>query len=280
MKRLLVIEDELIYQRMIAHALRPMGLEIVTANDGEQGLQLASATPPDIIISDVMMPNVGGFEVARRLRRDPRFAQVPILILTSQVELSDKLAAFEAGADEYMSKPFEPAELIARVSALLRRGEAAQKAAQAAEAETRSPAEIIAVHSLRGGIGCSSAAVNLAIGLRRLWNRPTLVLDMVLSAGQVALMLNGTLKRTWVDITHIKPEDLDWEALRSIIGEHESGVSYVAAPTFPAEAERFTPALFQQAFKLLCSHFEYVVVDLPHDFGETTIQVLDLPTPS
>jgi pilus assembly protein CpaE len=277
MQRLLVIEDEKLYQRMIERALQPLDLDVVYADNGEEGLQAAYANPPDMIICDVLMPTISGYEVTRRLRRDPRFVNVPILILTAQVELSNKLEAFEAGADDHMTKPFEPAELVARVTVLLRRSESLKNAVQqtSALAVREFKNQVIAVHSLRGGTGCSSLAVNLAIALQKLWSVNTLVLDMVLTAGQVALMLDASLKRTWSDISHIQPDELDNEALDSIIGRHDSGINFITSPTYPSEAELLTPELFERAFALLRTRFEYIVVDLPHDFNAMTLSVLD-----
>jgi len=91
----------------------------------------------------------------------------------------------------------------------------------------------------------------------------------------VALMLNAPLKRTWSDISRIPPAELDWEAMQSIIDEHESGLQFIAAPTYPSEAELLTPELFTEAFKLIQENFEYIVVDLPHDFSGMTLDVLD-----
>jgi pilus assembly protein CpaE len=276
MKRLLVIEDEQLYQRMIQRAVEPLGFEVNFADDGEKGLQAASINPPDIIICDVMMPAMSGYEVTRRLRRDPRFSSVPILILTAQVELSNKLEAFEAGADDHMAKPFEPAELVARLSVLLRRAEMLTSAALASlPAPKEVKNQIIAVHSLRGGTGCSSMTVNLAIALQKLWSSRILALDLVLTAGQVALMLNASLRRTWADITQIPAGELDDESLMSIIGKHDSGVSFIAAPTYPSEAELLTPELFERAFELLRMQYEYIVMDLPHDYSGVTLKVLD-----
>lgn len=273
MTRILTVDDEPIYPKMIQHALEPLNYEITFAEDGEQGLRAAIAAPPDLIICDVMMPRMTGYELTARLRRDPRFAHTPILILTAQAELEEKIKAFESGADDHMTKPFAPQELVVRVTALLRRSEAARAQQLPSKPEARS--HLIAVHSLRGGVGCSSLAVNLAISLRRLWKSPTLLLDLVLTAGQVALMLNGSLKRTWADITYAKPEDLDFDVLRSLFGQHESGLQFIAAPTFPSEAELLSDELFAATFTLLRPQFEYIVADLPHDFGPLALRALD-----
>jgi pilus assembly protein CpaE len=164
--------------------------------------------------------------------------------------------------------------LVARLTVLLRRAES-MRSLPSGPAVQPIKSTVIAIHSLRGGTGCSSMAVNMAIGLKKLWGSSVIVIDLVLTAGQVALMLNATLRRTWSDLAKVKPEEMDWETLKSIIGEHECGVHYIAAPTFPSEAELFTPEIFERAFTMLKEHFEYIVVDLPHDFSGMTIQALD-----
>ena len=134
---------------------------------------------------------------------------------------------------------------------------------------------MIAVHSLRGGIGSSTLAVNLGIALAGLWREPTLLLDLTMTAGQVALMLNMTLRRTWADIAHFSANELDADALSSVIGGHESGVHFIAAPTFPSEAETLRGETLGRALQIAKAQYEYVVADLPHDFSEPAIQALD-----
>ncbi|MEA4907691.1 MAG: response regulator [Chloroflexi bacterium] len=272
MTRILIIDDEPMYHKMIAHALHPLGVELDHAEDGVQGLNAANLIPPDLIICDVMMPKMTGYEVVRRLRRDPRFAHTPIMILTVQSDLEDKLEAFEAGADVHLSKPFIPAEFVAQVTVLLRRVELTKSI----QVQRRtSDAHLIAVQSLRGGVGCSSMAINLAYGLNMIWKRPTLIVDLDLTAGQVALMLNASQKRTWVDIARFSPSELDLEALQTIIGSHESGLAYIAAPTLPTDGELLTPDLFKEAFALLRGQYDYIIFDLPHAFNEISVHVLD-----
>ena len=148
MARILVIDDEPIYHQMIDHALRPLGYEVYFALDGMQGLNAASALEPDVVITDVMMPGMSGYEVARQLRKNPRFTLTPILVLTSRSELGDKLSAFESGSDDYMSKPFDPEELVARMTVLLRRADLLRNVKDVEKVKIEQ-ARLVGVHSLR-----------------------------------------------------------------------------------------------------------------------------------
>jgi pilus assembly protein CpaE len=277
MTRILVIDDEPLNHQLVAHALEPLEFAVHSANDGRSGISLAHSLKPDLIITDVMMPELNGYEVTRTLRRETEFANIPILVLTAQSGLQDKIQSFEAGADDHLTKPFEAAELAARVTSLLRRAESVKSTRVEAPAAkpTSALAHMIAVHTLRGGTGCSSLAVNLAIGLSTLWREPTLLLDMTMTAGQVAMMLNMTLRRTWADIANIRPDEIDTDALSSITSGHDSGLHFIAAPTFPVEAEGLRSETLSAAFKQLKTQYEYVVADLPHDFSEPAVQALD-----
>jgi pilus assembly protein CpaE len=273
MTRILVVDDEPIFHRMIADALEKETYQIDSALSAKDGLQKAKVTPPDLIITDVMMPDMNGYELTCLLRRDPQFANIPILVLSAQNALQSKLSSFEAGADDYLSKPFEPAELVVRLSALLRRSELSK--VQVPTVQTQEEARLIAIHSLKGGTGCSSMAINLGVGLYSLWKQPAILLDLNMVAGQIALMLNCTLRRTWADVAQKNAGEIDWDMLQSIIAKHESGVAFIAAPTFPTEAEMIQPDVFDISLSLIRKQYDYVVADLPHDFSDTVVHTLD-----
>jgi pilus assembly protein CpaE len=273
MPRILIIDDEPINHQLVARALEPLKCELHFSGNGKDGVTKARSLVPDLIITDVMMPDINGYEVTRILRREPQFAATPILVLTAQSGLQDKLKSFEVGADDHLTKPFEAAELAVRVTALLRRIEAVKLSQD--EAPGHEHARMIAVHSLRGGTGSSTLAVNLSVGLASLWRKPTILLDLTMTAGQVAMMLNMTLKRTWADIARYGADELDIEVVRSIIGVHESGLSFVAAPTFPSEADTLRGETLGAALNLIKGQFDYVVADLPHDFSESALHALD-----
>ena len=274
MIRVLVIDDDRLIRKVVNKVLTDLSYEVTEAEDGLEALKRIKSIQPDAVIVDKLMPGIDGLEVTRRLRREPELAHIPILILTSESDLQEKLAAFEAGADDYICKPFAAAELAARLTALLRRAKALQ-AAQSQMLQKSDQARLIAVHSLRGGIGSSTLAVNLAIGLHTLWQNATLMLDMVPNAGQQALMLNMSLKRTWADLGTIPPEELDINMLSAIIRQHDSGLHLIASPKMPSDAEGISANHIDRALHILKSRYDYIVADLPHDFDSLTLEVLE-----
>jgi len=274
MAKILVVDDETLYQKMVTHVLSANGHEAVVASNGADGLELAREAMPDAIVSDVVMPEMNGYEFVRNLRSSPEFGNTPILMLTSSNALEEKIQAFESGADDHLTKPFEAAELIVRLTALLTR--AAQAAPQMKDEEEVQHGKVIAVHSLRGGVGATTLSVNLALALRGLWNAPTIIVDGVQTSGQVALMLNTPLNLTWANLSHIAPEDLDMHAMKKIIGKDDrSGLYYIASPPSPLEAEALTPEIMERMLDNLVEHFKYVIVDISHDFRDLSLQVLD-----
>jgi len=273
MTTILAIDDVKIYHNMIIHALEPQGYQIETALSGSEGIQKARSINPDLIITDVMMPDMSGYEVTSALRREENFAHTPILVLTAQADMQAKLNAFEAGADDYLTKPFAPKELEARIVALLRRVERLKAVHK--ESKNEEKARLIAVHSLRGGIGCSSLAVNLSLSMFELWHKPTILIDLAMTAGQVALMLSAPLKRTWADLARFSADEIDFEAINSVINQHESGLSLIPAPTLPSEATSLGTEMLGTALKMLRQEFCYIVADLPHDFNAMTLCALD-----
>lgn len=273
MARVLLIDDEPIYYKMIVHALKPHGYEIEYARTGMDGLKTVPLYNPDVIITDVRLPDLSGYEVAQRLRRDPRFESIPLIFLTSQADLSNKLKAFEVGADDYLSKPFQPEELLARVGMLVRRGEVLRVARQK---EIKDEATVMAVHSLRGGVGCSSMAVNLAMSLYRLWERPTLLVDSVLNAGQIALMLNASPLHTWEDMADVKLGEVDSSVVESLISKHASGLDYISAPSYPIAVDSFSDEVWQFVLDELRTMYEYIIIDTSHDFSNVAIHMLNM----
>jgi len=120
-EKLLVVDDDPFIARLLEIELAAAGYQVRVANDGQQAIDLVGQDPPDLVITDVMMPHVDGFELTRSLRQDPRTATISVIILTARGLSADKLEGFAIGADDYIVKPFDTPELLARVRGVLRR---------------------------------------------------------------------------------------------------------------------------------------------------------------
>ena len=122
-RKILVVDDEAVLVETIAYNLEQAGYQVMTAADGASALEVARREAPDLIVLDVMLPEMDGLEVCRQLRRERSTTAVPILMLTAKGDEIDKVVGLEVGADDYVTKPFGRRELLARVRALLRRSE-------------------------------------------------------------------------------------------------------------------------------------------------------------
>jgi two-component system phosphate regulon response regulator PhoB len=121
MQRILIIEDERDIADLVGFNLQRAGFEVLKAHDGITGTETAMLERPDLIILDLMLPGRDGFAVFRELRRDPRTVAIPVIMLTARAQTEDRIQGLEAGADDYLAKPFSPKELLLRVQAILKR---------------------------------------------------------------------------------------------------------------------------------------------------------------
>jgi len=120
-EKILIVDDEKDIVKMLDYNLKKEGFRTLSANDGEDAIDLAHREHPDLIILDLTLPGIDGLEVCKALKKESKTAKVPIIMLTAKAQETDKVLGLELGADDYVTKPFSPRELIARVKAVLRR---------------------------------------------------------------------------------------------------------------------------------------------------------------
>jgi pilus assembly protein CpaE len=217
------------------------------------------------------MPGIDGIEVAGRLRKDSRTALIPIIMLTTKGGIADKMTAFQAGADDYLTKPFDPVELEMRVKAHLARTRAALGAQR-----SRPRAKVITVFSLRGGCGVTSLAVNLAASLAQMWQVEVPLLDLSLESGHGALMFDLRPKYTLGELAREELRGIESELLHGYLTDHESGVRVLSAPKRVEESSLVTPSLVERVLATLREQFEYVVMDTPSAFTDVALTSLDM----
>jgi pilus assembly protein CpaE len=155
-EKILIVDDDLETLRLVGLMLQRQGYQIISARNGAEGIHQAANDHPDLIVLDVMMPDMDGYQVAQVLREQPDTAVIPILMFTAKSQVDDKVAGYEAGADDYLTKPVHPAELIAHIKALLARTK--NRAITPQRKGT-----LIGVLAVKGGLGVSTLAFNLAL---------------------------------------------------------------------------------------------------------------------
>ncbi|MFN0026297.1 MAG: response regulator transcription factor [Acidimicrobiales bacterium] len=154
-RRIVVIEDDPTIATAVADRLRVEGFEVEVAGDGLSGVALCEATQPELVVLDLMLPGLDGLEVCRRIQRH---GHVPVVMLTARDDETDLLVGLSVGADDYLTKPFSPRELVARIRAVLRRADATRLAAGPEEATEAVPARLVV-----GGL-------EIDPGRRRVWS--------------------------------------------------------------------------------------------------------------
>jgi len=296
MAHILVIDDDLNLLQMVRLMLERVGHQVETSQKGVEGLARAARFQPDLTIIDIMMPDLDGYNVIRRLRADPATAQIPILVLTARSQEMDKQTALDAGANAFMSKPVTAQQLTARVQAILKAGVAyhvhtdllvepiRQKAPGGDPGAARRPIgadypgaapvsptsdrwaaapqpNVITVFSPRGGTGGTTLAVNLALRLAR-HGRSVALLDLSTVGGHAALHLHLATPQHWGTLlgTQDPPPP---EHVLSLVSVHPaSQIAVLGAPPAPT-IERLAPAVVRGILSALAAQWDMVIVDLP-----------------
>ncbi len=268
--RILVVDDDPMITKLVSLVLMQVGFNVTTAASAEEGLVLAKRLAPDLAILDVMLPGMDGYALCRKLRENSSTSLMPILMLTAQAETRDKLAGFNAGADDYLTKPFESPELIYRVRALLARS--ANAAVTAVRPIERG--KLWVVFGAKGGVGKTTIAVNLAIALARQSNTRVALVDADFSFGDVGAHLNLSPSRTILDLVS-RVDDLDSELILKVLIPHETGVRVLLGPYRPEDAERIPLENFKKILLALTETFDYVVADCPSNYDDRTLVLLE-----
>jgi pilus assembly protein CpaE len=267
--RILVIEDDAATAKLIGTILNKAGYQVRIAYDGPSALQIAILWEPELILSDINLPGMTGYEISREMRRLDATRHSPIIMLTAASTISAKAMAFEAGADDYLTKPFLAPELVMRVKAHLRR-------ADMVDGDDAGPAGVVSTFfSLRGGAGCTSLAVNLAMALNQLWDTSVALVDLALPVALCDVMLNLKPYHGLSDLAHLDQNELEGDVIEGHLTEHESGVKLLSGISTPPDADRITDSLVSHILDYLKTNYDYVVVDTSHSFSPSALAALD-----
>jgi pilus assembly protein CpaE len=263
---IVLVDDDRVIQKMVGGFLERRGYQVRKANDGIEALQYVRDRIPDLVITDVRMPELNGIELTSRLRAHHRTAGVPILMFSELTAAPDALAGYAAGADDYLPKPFELEILEAKIQSLLRRS--------AGASARRNRGKVILFAHAKGGVGTTCLAVNTAVLLAAQSSMPVGLLDLDVEFGDSAVYLNLHPSRTLADLKSPPGALVDETLFEGFVTESGS-VRLVVGSDFPERADLVTLPAIQLAIDRLSSTCQYVLVDAPASFSERTLTALD-----
>ncbi len=233
-EKILIIDDDVDTLRLVGLMLQRQGYEISAASNGSQGLAKALEERPDLILLDVMMPDMDGYEVARRLRKNPVTLTVPILMFTAKTQLDDKVTGFEVGADDYLTKPTHPTELQAHVKALLARS-AQKEPTEVVTAPHEQHGYVIGVLSARGGLGVSSLASNLAASIYTRTQADVILAELTPGQGTLGMDLGSPHQKGLTELLQGTVAEVTREKVESCLSTHNSGLKLLLASENPRD---------------------------------------------
>lgn len=260
-EKILIIDDDLDTLRLVGLMLQRQGYQITAAHNGKQGLEKALEDRPNLILLDVMMPDMDGFEVARRLRGNPQTEKIPILMFTAKTQLDDKVAGFEVGADDYLTKPTHPSELQSHVKALLSRVVRTAETAETAQPEQHG--YVIGLMAARGGMGVSSLASNLAASLFQKFQADVILAELTPGQGSLALDLGLKSEKGLAELLAKAPAEITRNNVAEQLLSHDAGFKVLTASNHPRDFQLINQvSQYENLVARLSTLGRFIVLDL------------------
>ena len=287
--KILAIDDHPETLSIVVATLQGHGYHVISSTSPVEGVALAKREKPDLALVDMMMPEMDGTEVCRRIRANPDTKEIPIIMFTAMGEVEYKMSGFDAGADDYLVKPTEPAELIARVEALLINKKPTERKEKRPEdlestivvppgsaelSSTPSKDALIAILSARGGSGATTVAINLATTFAQM-NYPTTLVDMDTFQGHIGFYLNQKTPRCLNVLARLSDGELRQKLPEQLITRNQNLKVLLAHPNL--DEKQPIPNGLQTAVLLdsLTATNQCVVVDVGRVLNEGTRTVLE-----
>ena len=266
--RILVIDADQVSQRTTAHILRNEGYEVLTGATAAAAVKVLGTEALDLAVIAIDPSAEEIRDAAERIRKAKPGKPVPILAIGGAVDLDERVRILRAGIKDYLSRPFHPAELLARVKAILVRFAPGDGAA------SRPEGRVVAFYGARGGAGTTSLAINTAIALRRQFARRVAVVDARLQFGDLRVLLDlGLQHKTIVDV--VTASAIDMDLLASVLVSHESGIDVLLSPPTPESAELVGLDHLPNILRNLRTAYDFVLVDTDPRLDEATLRVFD-----
>jgi DNA-binding response OmpR family regulator len=254
--RILVADDDAMLQRLISNTLKLEHYEIIVADNGQQALEMARTEKPDLVILDVMMPGLNGFDVCIALRKDPATTTLPVIMLSGLGQVQEKITGLKAGADEYLTKPIDPRELLTRIEMLLARHQILRQSAVA------KAGRVYSVIGAKGGVGVTTLAVNLAAHVAES-GKDVILLEFRPDFGTVAVQLNLRPELSLAALRELEPVAITEQVVTRLLKPAPFNARVLCGPQKASDFGPFTAAHAGALLSRLTALADFVIVDLP-----------------
>jgi pilus assembly protein CpaE len=251
-KKILVVDDDQGIRRLVELMLHRAGYQVVTASTGETAIEMVRTEKPDLVLMDVMLPGMNGFQATQQMRRIPEGSQIPIVFLSSQVDMEAKMKGLRGGGNDYITKPVKTGELLARIEAHLR-------------PEGAVVGQVITLWGSKAGVGTTTVAINLALALRKALQKKVLLLDWQRPLGDIAFLL-GLPEARALELFTVS-SDLDEEKLAKVMIEYSPGVWVIPGAADPNTAKQMDKKTLKRVLDNALLQVEYVLVDVGFFFS-------------
>lgn len=275
-QKILIVDDDLDTLKLVGTTLEREGFEITAANDGEKALQQVEIETPALILLDVMMPKMDGYEVTRRLKADPKTAQIPIILFTAKAQVDDKVEGLDLGADDYLTKPTHPAELVARVRAVLKRP-ATGHTGLAPDLAEETPHQSVAILSSKGGQGASTLAINLGVALGEATKQAVIVAELKPGRGDLANYLGFENSLALSELLRKAAPNIRQNDVEAALAKHKSGLKLLLSSMTPSDFGLLGAGdQFEAIARALGRIAPYSVLDLGVGLPDAYLRILPL----
>jgi CheY-like chemotaxis protein len=272
-EKILIVDDDMDTLRLVGLMLQRQGYQILAANTGTQAVETAKKEQPDLILLDIMMPDLDGYEVTKRLRAESSTTAIPIIMFTAKAQVDDKVMGYEVGADDYLTKPTHPQELIAHVKAILTRTKKVRETASL----VLERGHMTGILGVKGGLGVSTLALNLAILLRQKTQVDVILTEFRPGFGSISINLGYTRPAGLIQLLTKNNHDISLEDVKNELITHSTGVRLLLASPRPLDAQHLNKvAQFETIAQHLAHLTRYVIVDLGSSLTPVASRVLPL----
>lgn len=250
---ILIVDDDIDTLKLVGLILQKQGYDVRVASSSAQALTMIQSEIPDLVLLDIMMPEVDGYEVARQLRADPQTAEIPIIMFTAKTQLDDKVAGFEAGADDYLTKPTQPRELLAHIKAVMARTSKGRQPASTSQIASSERGYMVGIIAAKGGLGVSTLTLNLGVAIREEYKKDVIVADFRPGQGSIGLELGYQKTEGLNHLLERKPNEITIKDIEDQLVLHSSGVRLLLSSHHPTDSK----------YASSIAHFEAIALNLP-----------------